>query len=157
MPSKDVYVKSGRWPTRTPSKSKMTLFDLALSLAVSSIAVVFLRPEICLMARDVFLTQFIAMLCRTDPISGQDLTSNELIPNISLRASIRCFLLVATVMEAATAAATTGGLGGDGGDGGEGGEGGDGGDGGDIGDGGDGGDGGDAEEAPGHASVEGAA
>ena len=51
-------------------------------------------------------------LGRTDPISGQDLTSNALIPNVSLRACIRRFLLAAALMEAeAEAAASTGNTG----------------------------------------------
>jgi hypothetical protein len=43
------------------------------------------------------------ILGRTDPISGQVLTSCELIPNISLRNAIRQLLICFAAMEAADA------------------------------------------------------
>jgi hypothetical protein len=44
------------------------------------------------------------VVCRTDPISGQTLTSNELIPNISFRNAIHQFLDYVGMMRAAAAA-----------------------------------------------------
>ena len=40
--------------------------------------------------------------CRTDPRTGQQLTTNELIPNITLRNSIRAYLIATAAADASS-------------------------------------------------------